>query len=932
MITVGCLEAEPANAFGARTVTASVAPPATLPPSAIVKSAVPALDGKRVIQSISFYTPIWSDADAVYVADSLPVTDLDAMSVVIRYPKSGTPADGTVTQLGVFPHAHDNQGHASGSVTVTDRGTVLATAATHPLPSISTGIKLFASDAKHDVSSFTLLPSLTGQGDSSSYRRFFRDPHSGATYLLARGSQWQAILYRWDEDRQIFRRVDRPGTLPLGDGLGDGLNDRSTGGYGHEIAFSAPAGADQPPTMWCAPEFVISGTQQGVPNIRTGSPRRDISLMRSDDGGHTWRNPVTNAVVEELFRPTGPAGPGNVNVVFPAPPYDQTKDDYYYNYNATLSRVGVAANGHPVVVAAWANPDEFPGLNENVRMHRSLWAATLDPQTGVLTRTKLLQNTEMPNDAVSRWNNVGDPTLAYTKSGTIVVVACATHGGGNTPAGFSKTYLFTSEDGYAWRSYVIESSPAFPRPGITGAYIDPEGLERDGVVRLYPTYSAGTQDAEVWEVTIPEVSSLARRPKAPEAPLLSARGFDGRIDLSWITRSDGGSPITGFSLYRSATHSDPARGGTGMGQRSYIRGGIDLLRPNGTDYWYWIYAKTAHGASIASNVVKVSATAATRALPTPTSTTPTQWFRTDDFAGRTALDSIGTWTSSIADPTGVRQAAIAFQAPTSNGWFNGTDSRPRLIADGPNGSPALRFSRADVSRLVVPSAAGTSAKGLTVLTVARMTDHSASAFIANADASGAMVGYGPYSRVSHQGLDIRFADPAGDAGRDSALRGRTVHTTIGVGPWKVFVTQWRTPFNRRFASGQINRCLGGDPVETPYNELLYDPASEAPLVTASAPLESAPWMTIGAVQDTTGETLTSAVDIAEVLRFDTVLTRPQIRQWVEYLLAVHGLPMTNAIPLDTGEPWDPMTDPRPCLPEPNRSLDPHSRCTSIPLA
>jgi hypothetical protein len=90
-------------------------------------------------------------------------------------------------------------------------------------------------------------------------------------------------------------------------------------------------------------------------------------------------------------------------------------------------------------------------------------------------------------------------------------------------------------------------------------------------------------------------------PTVPEAPVLSA-STDGiaQITLTWTTPADGGSPITGYDVYRDA--------GSGFSLYSpawSISPFVDDLLPPGT-YTYYVVAVNALGGTRSNDATGVS--------------------------------------------------------------------------------------------------------------------------------------------------------------------------------------------------------------------------------------------------------------------------------------------------------------------------------------
>ena len=87
-------------------------------------------------------------------------------------------------------------------------------------------------------------------------------------------------------------------------------------------------------------------------------------------------------------------------------------------------------------------------------------------------------------------------------------------------------------------------------------------------------------------------------PTAPSAPaLVSATAGSSSITLTWSTPADGGSPITGYQVWRGTTSGGEAQL-TPLGvQNTYV----DSAVSSGTTYWYQVVALNAIGPSPKSN-------------------------------------------------------------------------------------------------------------------------------------------------------------------------------------------------------------------------------------------------------------------------------------------------------------------------------------------
>ncbi|QWL31178.1 hypothetical protein [Rathayibacter toxicus] len=953
---------------GVEVVTKPVPASATVPLTSVT--------GKRLPQSIALYTPLWSDAEAVYVIDTIPTSDDHGVCRVVRYPKSNPQAQ-TSTDLGVFPLDAHNFGHRGASITTTDSGTVLAHPAIH---NIEVGMTMKRSTQNRSIDQWTTVPPGNRTELASFYRRFFRDPYSGATYLIVRGQSWDIALFKWDEKRRMWHSVDRPNTGSAEGKVPQGLvGEEGIAPYGTEIAFARPTAHSH--TIYCAPEFVVGAKNSDGHFPRAGFPRRDVSIMRSDDGGHTWRRPGASAITTDRFRPRMPNPKdssqwidGNVAVVFRGPSFDGSYPTTS-RHNAGGARIGVTAANEPVIVSSWSDPEGnepgtttmadgsvVKGVPDSWRL-RSVWAAWVNPDVdGDIVRTELLR----PETD----RHTGIPSLAYTTSGLIVVVVSAvfdttkgdwTHIKTPPPAQYSPypsdvpLYAFFSKDGKVWRRYLLHTGTQASDgsgDGISGAYIDSQALENERVLRIYPCFPGDPGRAEVWEYTdIPELHEIATpTPQAPDAPTASIVTTEGRNHVTWNLPSDHGAAVTSYGVYRKVSGDllDPANfEGQYKVASAFAPGWIQNAAP-GSTVSYKVVATSSIG-SATSNIVTVTNTANQRPAA-PEGATPQQWFRAD-AAPLGNYWAVGRWESTVPDATGVTRSAVAFSSDlrsnTTADYAPTKDARPRYIADGPNGFPALRFTRETSSQLVleVPTSGD-----LTVLTVARLTDPDWSTLISHADSDGKMVKWGPHSRTNVTEHQTHYASEYFDGSND-VLTHHRVFSAHGTGPWKIFVSQWFVQKGRRRMGGQVNRCLvhqfynendrnGGAPWYTPivpWDETFWpgEKDSHGNVISSRDPADvsdtepvptTAQYMTIGATMSTGGKQYNSAADIAEVIRFDSALSREQIATWVNYMLNVHHIALENGVPLDNG--IADQTVGQSCIADPEYSNAPHGTCAN----
>lgn len=98
----------------------------------------------------------------------------------------------------------------------------------------------------------------------------------------------------------------------------------------------------------------------------------------------------------------------------------------------------------------------------------------------------------------------------------------------------------------------------------------------------------------------------------PGAPVLSGSAGSGQVTLSWTTPSNGGSAITGYTVYRGTTSGSEVALTTLPVQNTYTDSGVT----NGTTYYYKVTASNTIGESQKSNEVSETPQAALPGAPT----------------------------------------------------------------------------------------------------------------------------------------------------------------------------------------------------------------------------------------------------------------------------------------------------------------------------
>ncbi|MEY2547384.1 MAG: hypothetical protein QOG48_2501 [Verrucomicrobiota bacterium] len=365
----------------------------------------------------------------------------------------------------------------------------------------------------------------------------------------------------------------------------------------------------------------------------------EAQCARSDDGGQTFGPAVP------IFTPTQCLG-GTTGHVKVAP--DGTV--YVPNYTCGLSsgRQGVAVSlnngitweefnvpdtGQPK--AGILDPSVAVGLNDVGKLPgqttNTIYLGYIDSDGHAYAATS--------HDHGQNWINVTDVGAAFNiENGTFPAVVAGddnraafgflgttTLGNASTDANFAGVwhlYIATTYDsGAHW--VTIDATPDSPvqvGPVCNGGtfcstprnLLDFNGFDLDsqgrglyglaiGCVRCSNTSSAGSSTSSLGQVTR---QSGGRRlfalfdpvePAAPAAPrvLSSVRGTSGNVLVKWIEPDNGGSPITGYKIYRGTTSGSETFLATVSGATTTKY--VDLAAPNSSNWFYRVTAVNTVG-------------------------------------------------------------------------------------------------------------------------------------------------------------------------------------------------------------------------------------------------------------------------------------------------------------------------------------------------
>lgn len=429
-------------------VEASITQAGTVTPTATSVS----LSGSVDLHGFSIYTPIRSSATATYVVEPMTVGG-QQQSRIAKLNKS-TYATLQEVQIGALNH-DSVVGHRDGSVVVTDSGKVICYPEGHHAP--WTG-KIALTE---DLTTLAPMAVPVGLDQQCSYRRFFRNPFDGSTWMCARGNGYLAAVWKFNDTTNTFDRKPA-GSMLAGDSAG------FLGSYGMELAFGSTD------IIYATTEWYQGTTSSTL----SGYPRQNLSVVKSVDGGATWQTMRGKAVKTPMVQQSV-----DDDIAFPA---------NNAQHNGAYGRLAVGADGQPVLVATWQHPSDAT---------RSLWVAKWDNTAKKWIRQRLFRSTTA--------FDVGNPHLAYHDGKIIVSISTtddhtpgpsSSGGGGERVPPNNNILLFVTTDNAAtWRRYDVNHLAG----GYGGAYIDAEALRLDSKLRMRPVNESAPATSVIWEMAVP---------------------------------------------------------------------------------------------------------------------------------------------------------------------------------------------------------------------------------------------------------------------------------------------------------------------------------------------------------------------------------------------------------------------------------------------
>lgn len=411
-------------------------------------------DGQAVLRQYALYQPIWTSTNAVYIGE--PVTISTVQQSRLAKLNKTTYAEIQNIQLGT--NTHDSiLGHRDVSVAVTSTGIVLANPESHHVPLAVTRYN------SEDLAVGAAVTAPTGLNTNSSYRRFFRNQFDESIWLSARGNSYNGYICEFTSGTTLTMKPSAGQQVA-------GSFSQFLGCYGLDLAF----GAADTLYLLLEPMRVLSGAPSGY-------PRQNINLIKSTDRGLTWTTMSGKAM--NVSTPAAWIG-NDDDVAFPN--YFRGVDAGNAAGQAVSGKVGIGADGEPIVVASWRHPSDAL---------RSLWMAKWNSATVKWDRKRLMAN--------NGTDHGGNPSLCH-HDGKIIVCAASTddhdlNSAEITPAD-NQLYLFVNTDsGATWRRYTINHAAG----GYGGAYLDPQSVRIDNILRLAPRRESVPTESKIWTLPVP---------------------------------------------------------------------------------------------------------------------------------------------------------------------------------------------------------------------------------------------------------------------------------------------------------------------------------------------------------------------------------------------------------------------------------------------
>ena len=283
---------------------------------------------------------------------------------------------------------------------------------------------------------------------------------------------------------------------------------------------------------------------------------------------------------------------------------------------------------------SWARLSTLPGTGNAIRLYVRVQQPGSSVYDGYMLRTNQLAGTDqvfvdrIDNSAVVNRLTVNQELAA----GDVLLLRAK---GSSLEA--------WRNDGSNWSRLGVVTDPTYSAVGFTGVGIR-------GTTGRLDDFGARTMGA-------------ATAPSAPQN--LQATPGNAQVSLTWnAPSSDGGSPLTSYTVYRGTSPNPTSLHASGLGSASYL----DTSAANGTTYYYRVTASNAVGESPYSNEVQATPNALVAPPVEPLSVI-------DNFnrGNENPLSDAGRWSNGIvgAAETGLRVTSNALactRTTTCTAW------------------------------------------------------------------------------------------------------------------------------------------------------------------------------------------------------------------------------------------------------------------------
>lgn len=366
-----------------------------------------------------------------------------------------------------------------------------------------------------------------------------------------------------------------------------------TSGYPTLAAFQTASGQEQSglqaDPLWVSPGNGDMHLGAGSPAIDSADSAATGELTQDIDGITRIDDPAT---------PNTGTGPRN---------YDD-RGAYEYSSGAATAPAAPttsAASTLGGVQLSWTTPATGGSPITGYRIYRSTTAGAegSTPIAEVGAVNGYTDENLTPGTAyyyqVSASNDVGEGPLSAEVHATPTAPAKPAAPVVTASAGASSvqlTWTVPDDGGSPITAYNVyrsttaggEGTTPFAQLGVTTSFTD-DGLA-SGTTYYYEVSAVNATGEGALSA---EASATPVSVSPPNAPAPTASAGTSSIQLTWTTPTDGGSPITGYNIYRSTTPG--SEGGVPFAQLGVTTSFTDSGLTSGTTYYYQVSAKNAVG-------------------------------------------------------------------------------------------------------------------------------------------------------------------------------------------------------------------------------------------------------------------------------------------------------------------------------------------------